>query len=640
VSKFTTFSGNSDQLIMDEVTLIQSMGRKPLMLLKTCDNEVASIRTQLGQIHRRLSLAPLWSAPHFKSVLPQIRGGFLDYVFRPIELPFFPGFAQMTQNSSFLACFIAENPEPFAHAVLSCVKSSSFQYLVNCAIPAVFGHFVSSEHFSIAIHFYSYIIKNATARFAIPILQPLLWSAATFRFLESSFWITLRSLIIHVNCTPSDDQEGFIPVYSAFLVQSIVASAPLLPQGILDLFQLTRRSKWSQSKIESLLFDNFLWPSAVQYIRYFSNGVHINLLQRIINAIIRDRSQTDNIFESLTTSRSQIELPQLYACFGLGFLEVCLSVHDVHVLAKTINSAKIMPATVTPSELDRPPFELEFSTFSCHIYPHGLVHPEPVFHPSLFTSRSREIELMEDLLLHTEYKHDLLKWLDILQSQENIVLAPIIASVTAEPSDATFLQRFSHLRSQFNVLRLSRRIYLGLLDARIDSLIEKGLVTVLTVLDDEFRWKLRNFPEQEGTIKFSELTCLLRPSLRPVLVDAVRRLSCIDTAIFHERLRILLQTMQLLFAIQRIENSTEMVCPIVFQQNKGRRLLSTFLILDTFAMKDTFFNELCTDAERRIWVQLESSILAVLTSDSDFLNGYITVQSQLGEIAAMQLECG
>jgi hypothetical protein len=49
--------------------------------------------------------------------------------------------------------------------------------------------------------------------------------------------------------------------------------------------------------------------------------------------------------------------------------------------------------------------------------------------------------------------------------------------------------------------------------------------------------------------------------------------------------------MQQLMLIQKMEEKPDWIYPVIFQQNKGEELLSTFIILNNFAMKDTAFTD-------------------------------------------------
>jgi hypothetical protein len=162
-------------------------------------------------------------------------------------------------------------------------------------------------------------------------------------------------------------------------------------------------------------------------------------------------------------------------------------------------------------------------------------------------------------------------------------------------------------------------------------------VNVLTLLDAEFQRTLKAFPERAGTIAFPELAASVRPSVRPLLLDAVRCLARLDSGNLPERFRSLLRAMEHIAVVQKVGEKPDGIYPAVFQQNRGQTLLSTFLVLNNFAMKETAFTDLCSDFEKRIWVKLEAVVLIVLRSDPTFLKAYITLQEQFAAIAAAQL---
>jgi hypothetical protein len=103
---------------MDADTLVRDMGRKPALLLASCQSEITSLRFQLLSTHRRLTLAPLAHSAWFQISTPKFPYGFFNYIFNPCDLPSFPAVTQLTQNSGFLIAFVNENPEALATAVL------------------------------------------------------------------------------------------------------------------------------------------------------------------------------------------------------------------------------------------------------------------------------------------------------------------------------------------------------------------------------------------------------------------------------------------------------------------------------------------------------------------------------------------
>jgi hypothetical protein len=615
---------------MDEVALLRDIGPKLNARLALCASEVASLRTELMQIHRRLTLAPLRRAFSNPSS-SEIQTDFLSYIFRPLQLPLFPGFSRLTQNAGFLLTFLHDNPHVFVQAVLARSKSASFPYLVNCAIPAVFGYFISGENLSHAVRFYQLVIERASDRQAVSILEPLFRSPVTFRFLESAFSSVIGALVLHMNANAAE--PPCIPIYSTSLVDSIVESAGLLPQEILDLITHTQRLKWSRKRVTVLLFDCLLGPYAELAVCVAATPRHAALLRRVLEAISQDQSHMSAIMRAFTTRYSMAAIPRLYLCFGHKYLDALLSPHDLRVLAEALASARLLPDTVIRSELSAPSPELEFSVFSIRIYPRASRPERALPHPPLFAADSPEIALLERLLFRTHHKRGLQRWLLVSASCEEIASAPIVAALAHRPPARPFLESLGALRAAVPVKRLARQLYLALLARRLARLVDGGLAVALDLLDAEFLAICARLRGRAGLPRLADLG-----AARPLAVDAVRRLACLDSAALHQRFVIVLQTIEHLTRIEALRGTPDLIGPFLFRENQARQFLSTFVLLSTFAMNKPTFNEMCTDAERRLWVRLQAVTLAVLNADDVLLAAYSAMHDRLGETAAAELE--
>jgi hypothetical protein len=519
--------------------------------------------------------------------------------------------------------------------VLTRVKLSSFQYLINCAVPAIFGYFISEEHLIPAIQFYHCVIEYASENAAIAILQPLLHSTATFRFLESAFSDFIRFLVIDVNCGQSS-QTAYLGIYTSFLMKSIMESLPLLPQGILNLLSAVQEANWSTEKVSLLIFHKFLWLAAMQFLRNSSTPRHLATLRQVLEAITQNPAYVSEIYSKIQLSNSIFSLPQIYLPFGHQFVDFFLSVHDVHAIAIVLNACKMMPDTCTLPDLTRVPQLYKYHWFVCQVYERTQRRPTNEI-GSLFSDESPDTSLIEKLIVRTLFKKVIRDWLDILQTHEDIVVAPFVTDLAVQSIAQPFQMSLSLMKEHLNIPRLSKRIYLAIVEQRFPQWVDKSLITLLALLDVEFHRKLKTLPEGDGVVQFPAFAGSLRSSLRPLLLDAVRSLACLDSSILNERLRILLRVMQQVMLVLKLEEKPDSVYPVIFQQNRGEQLLSTFLILNTFVMKDLEFARLCSDNEKRIWVKLESVVLLVLRSDKVFLNAYITVQEQLAAVAAAEL---
>ncbi|OHS95490.1 hypothetical protein TRFO_38411 [Tritrichomonas foetus] len=619
----------------DQVTsIIKEMGRKPQALLSTCIQDVSNLRASVQRSQRIITLAPLAHSSSFREHSDEFPNTFKSYVFNPQELPSFLGFAQMTQNTGFLICFINENPEILASAVLSKTKSADFTYLIRCAIPAAFGYFSSHEHLCIAINFYRAIVENCDQKLAISILQPLMHSASTFRFVEAAFTKFTRALAVDGKANENEDYNpGFLSMYSKFLVECIVNSLPLLPEQILCLLRYLKDLKWHEINFGNLFFNKFLWKYAIEWISHSPAKKYSKLLEKVISIISKNDSQISEIYKTLFTCKSVYELPHIYKPFGHMYLDFYISVHDIHVLAKFLHSCKKMPETVTIAELKRVPEKFEYNWYSCQVYPHIPSQNIEYNDEPIFEGESQEIKILEKLLCHRLYRSELEKWNDLTDSCLSVVIDPFISEAVVLPQNRQFRKMFRSLEKSFNLPRLNRKLYLSLLEMHLQTWIDLNKIAILDHLDSEFSKLLLNIQNRDGMIEFTELTSKTHESLRPTMMDSIKTLSCLEKASLYDQFQIMINVMHDLRFIQQIEQFPDKFYAVIFQQCNIKNFLSIFIKLNSFAMRNPYFKKYCDDDEIILWLKIESVILFCLRPDEVFIQAYIKLQQDFIDTA-------
>jgi len=282
------------------------------------------------------------------------------YIFRPSELQQFLGFAQTTQKTGFLLGHVLGSPEGLAVAVMKTSRHRSFKYILRCAIPAFFGYFASQEHLNIAVRFYRRLAESAPRSVVISALRPLLRSAVTFRFVEHALTRVVDALVAGL------DQEASDSAWSAFLGEAVRDAIPLLPEPILGLFRLLRERDWDEGSLQKLLFEQFLWPVAVAWLRDSPAAQHESAATGFFARMLE--SESHSIFERLFSCTSQYEVPALYDPFRIQFLDFYVSIRDVHVIARMLDRWGMMPDTVTLDELRRGFPEGDWYCYPCQVY--------------------------------------------------------------------------------------------------------------------------------------------------------------------------------------------------------------------------------------------------------------------------------
>ena len=627
----------------DTVTnIIKEMGLKPNTLLNNCIVDVSNMRNNVIKSQRIITLAPLALSNSFKQEMSEFPETYESYVFTPKELPSFLGFAQMTQNTGFLICFINEHPEELAQAVLMKLKSKNFVYLVSCAIPAAFGYFSSNEHLKIAIKFYHEIVEKCDQKKAIMILKPLLHSAATFRFIESAFSKFAFALSVDAK-TKNDENSELTKLYSNFLVECICQSLPLIPEEILGLLRHLKNLDWDRFNFGNLFFQKFLWKYAVEWISHSPAKKYLEIFKKIIENVTKDDNRISEIYHVLFSCKSSYQLPSLYKPFGHMYLDFYLSVYDIHLIAKLLNSCKKMPETVTLNELQRVPEEFEYYWYYCQVYPHIPSSVEEFKDQQIFPGNSKEIKILEKLLCYTLFKNELIRWNDLINVCLSVIVDPFIIEASKKATNIHhngFKKILRSLEKSFNIPYINRMLYLSLIEINLETWIDDSSRHVLDHLDQQFNSLLQAIHKKKGMMEFTDLTSSLHKSLK-LMLDTIRKMACIENSSLYNQFNILVRSMYEISFIQKYENLSDTIYPTIIQQCNGKNFLSTFIKLNSFAMRNRYFLNYCSDNEKLLWLKIESVILFCLKLDPVFLQGYITLQDQFIGIAEknMQISC-
>jgi hypothetical protein len=295
----------------------------------------------------------------------------------------------------------------------------------------------------------------------------LLHSVLTFRFFESAFTRFIRTLVIDFPVPPSF-QDGRLPTYCEYLVSSITDSIPLLPQGLLDLFSDISRRRWTPEQLFRLFFRRFLWRSAILWVSHFCGPVHTPTLRVVIQAISQSSGSVSVIYTKFFTSRSILNAPGIYRCFGHQSLEFRVSVRDVHLAGQALHRVRRLPETVTLAELQRVPDGCDSCVYDVQIYPRRDVRAPVALFPivPLFGVSADGVEVLERLFTTRLHEAAVADWLATIAGLQDIKVSPLLSDVFARPVD-DFLDAFRNYALAFGIAKLNRRIYLALLETQL-----------------------------------------------------------------------------------------------------------------------------------------------------------------------------
>ena len=154
-------------------------------LLYNCSSEIENARKQIILQQRMIHCFSLLSVPHYpKKHVPE-QSKLVEFIFSQFQNSISTNelSSEFLQDASIFIPHIYNNLGQFANSIIQCSKSQYFDYIINSAIPSIFGFFSSDEYTKLASVFYTHIVGKASPEIAIQILAPFFQSLPTFRFI-------------------------------------------------------------------------------------------------------------------------------------------------------------------------------------------------------------------------------------------------------------------------------------------------------------------------------------------------------------------------------------------------------------------------------------------------------------------------
>jgi hypothetical protein len=371
-----------------------------------------------------------------------------------------------------------------------------------------------------------------------------------------------------------------------------------------------RGLKSQTEPFSNFFFQRILFPMGLQWVSAAHDNVHMRPVTAALNFMATDTVSHEFLNRLFGRSHPSAELPQIYKPFDHFSIDVYVCVHDIQLLMNVFNASKLLPERVNPEDLARTPAQYEHLWYSCRAYPRTLLSRSksdggPLFEPPLsIIDRLVEIRL---------YKTFLTSWLSVAQAHEDISVQSFLQSEVSKPL-GNFLKRCDEIVDYMRLGRLRAKVWLSLVEAHLAKWTD-GQVSGLGHLDQQFRQMSQSAVPSDRT-----------------LTTVVRRLKALDSVTLYERWRIILDVMTAATDRHKSGFISE-----VLLRNESGCFLSTFIVLNCFAMRLTPFAALCTDGEKQAWLKLESVILTVLHRDKTLLRGLITHDKVFEQVAAQHI---
>jgi hypothetical protein len=297
----------------------------------------------------------------------------------------------------------------------------------------------------------------------------------------------------------------------------------------------------------------------------------------------------------------------------------------MRLLIKVLQASKLMPDAIMHEEVLRIPEQYDPLWYRVPVYPHKRQQMRESFSGLMVPANSPGLPALEKLIDFRFATMEVEKFVKVSRTHEDLALAPHISQIIAEPSEG-FLQRYTDIMGLIGIPRMAHRIWLDLVGFNLPRWAME-FIHVLQHLNHQFR-RLRC-----SHADFAKLKSSLRPISQRALVYALAQLNLLEQLTFGEQFPVILTVVEALLLVQKFEKHEDSLLPLIVRELTGGAILSTYLVMNNFAMRIPTFGAVCSDAEHRLWLKFESAILFTLNSDAVFLDACIGLQENFTQIA-------
>lgn len=250
------------------------------------------------------------------------------------------------------------------------------------------------------------------------------------------------------------------------------------------------------------------------------------------------------------------------------------------------------------------------------------------------TSKSEQNENIEQVINYSALMNEIRSQNDRILYHASFLLDSytnqILENFTDQPNKykkKSFIKVFTKLSSVFdsiNFVHAKKILYLKLLDLFYKDLIGH----YWHVLEDFGRFwsELVNNPKEKlNMYKLSNTNA----NFLPFFVDSITLLSQLDGQSLHSKYYIMSYAFNLLSYIAKRTKDENEVYEMAFQHVKSIELISSFLVIDSLAMKVDVFQNLCTKNEINCWNHMKENIGIFLKRNEQYHQVYLSITEYL-----------
>ncbi|KAH0794809.1 hypothetical protein GPJ56_001356 [Histomonas meleagridis] len=641
------------------------------VLLDANNSDVIRLRKDVLLKARLLSFSDLFdtTSPQSYEHLSHKEVLSTEEIFPPTVSP------QLLQQSANLFKFLHQNVNEFATATINSYGTPTFSYLINHAIPCLFGFFSSKEHIETSQPFYVWVSENAIPKIAMEILEPC-FRTCCFSFVESISLPFLKRFTIEKKFWSKDEfvKNKTIELFANELAKFIIDSVAFLPRMQIVILKIINE-QWGKKLLIEFLFETIIKKMLTLFLKTASHEQHEKPLDAIFNNLCKNKKLTDEIIKAIFSQKRPFQIPSMFLVFDHKYHEYIVTILDIQALLQTYTASyNNLPVTLQHLFIETTPlssiflirvfeacgdrlqnlpnivfenreislkpnhdFEriwlsfqakaeeqnkdtLDFIKSSHFSLPNGFLDYAFVRSIQVLIGNAMSFE---KLLSHLAYMKSIRNWNEILLEYQRIALSPF-ALLQMRIKTKNIEDAFTKLPKIFSNPQIRQLQYLSLIAYNIPNLLASQRNNFAQA---KAAW-LDFIDSKTNKVHILDIH-FSHPTSNKAFHECIQQMGSLDKENLISSFQILQRVITSISDLAKYEKVKMPLLKLVICYSRSESIPKLYIILNRLAFRSHEFMKTCTEDQLKNWLTFESTFLGILVEDQKLCRMLLQMQESL-----------
>lgn len=474
-------------------------------------------------------------------------------------------------------------------------------------------------------------------------------------------------------------------------INAIIESYPLLPQPHQFLIKFMKVRGWTNENVLRFFIHDFVLTQILNMLKSTPFSMHCDYFStcfiKLVDSEIKDESNKNpsnfqNIFGLLLNlflnAKSYFEVPSAYNVFDLYYMQILTTTSDVKIILDSIietskinNSMTSIPESLKQFISTANINQTSYSPFWIRLYSrrpkamNSFFNWRPVVFPLVEVESIKDKEttegdsvqtnevveynknsrIFERYLVHQMANIELQYYFNVTETYFKSIVLPlcyetILAKINDKKNWPSYQRSVSTLLNDCmygtHSPQIMQLIYMTVVKTVIPTVIKPNYLSKLQEFESkwqlhlgEIRQGIKNeLPEIFKYKKGNEKTTLL---FHKQLWSAVDHLRCLQRISFEYSFNLIIDSLSQLNDLFKFNDDENNVIQYVIVIGDCAALISRFLFINSFVVKQKIFNLISSNSEteKKLWSGLEIAIIKLLNRSKSLLNEFMALQDEL-----------